>query len=277
MVTIATLLALCGTAAADTRPKLLVLPLAPTQVIDANVARTFDARLLVALEDTKRVKTLTHDEEPECTTMKCLADLGTSTGAAYVLSLSVVREDGGLTVFGTLVDVASATAWRRIELPRVDTTTLARTAPKELVPQILGTVPTKAVLGFAKPASDVGVEVARTIADRVAALRAFEVAPFDGAANRATPTHRAEIAVSELSITDRRRRICTWLEGRFVATFSVTDLTSGKVVFTKTVTVDEARRKHFSSEIEVREALVARAVEDWMAAFRPDTVVSKRR
>jgi hypothetical protein len=274
---IATVLALTGTAAAE-KPKVLVLPLAPTTAVDAGAARTFDARLLVALDDSRRVQTVTYDEEPECTTLKCLADLGTETGSHYVLSMSVVKEDGGLTLFGTLVDVKSGTAWRRIELPRIDATTLARNAPKEIVPQILGTTPSGApVLAFAKPANDAGIEAARVIQDRVAATRAIEVAPFDGAANRATPTHRAEIVVSEFSIAETRPRICTWLEGRLVATFSVTELTTGRVVFTKAVDIQEARRKTFSSRVEVRDVLVARAVEDWLAAFRPQTLVAKRK
>jgi hypothetical protein len=265
---------LTGTAAAE-RPKVLVLPLAPTTAVDASAARTFDARLLVALDDTKRVQTVTLDEEPECTTLKCLADLGTENSTAYVLSMSVVKDDGGLTVFGTLVDVKTATAWRRIELPRVDAGSLARTAAKEVVPQILGTATGATVLAFAKPANEIGVEIARTVQDRVAGLRAFDVATFDGTTTRATPTHRAEITVTELRIDEPRRRICTWLEGRIVATFSITELTTGRVVFTKAVDLQENRRKAFSSRIEVKDALLARAVEDWMTAFKPATLKRK--
>lgn len=269
--TLATLMALTGIAAAE-KPKVLVLPLAPTTAVDAGVARTFDARLLVALDDTRRVQTVTLDEEAECTSLTCLADLGTANRANYVLSMSIVKEEGGLTVFGTLVEVKSATAWRRIELPRVDATSLARNAAKELVPQILGTTTGATVLVFARPGNDIGIEAARVVQDRVAALRAFEVATFDGASNRATPTHRAEILVTELTINEPRRRICTWLEGRLVGTFSVTELATGRVVFSKAVDVQENRRKAFSSRIEVRDAMLARAVEDWMIAFKPQAL-----
>ena len=73
----------------DQRPRILVLPLPASNAIDANVARTFDARLLVALDDSKRVVTVTASEEPDCTTMKCLAALGLAADATYVLSMSV--------------------------------------------------------------------------------------------------------------------------------------------------------------------------------------------
>ncbi|HSK01802.1 MAG TPA: hypothetical protein VK932_11200, partial [Kofleriaceae bacterium] len=94
-------------------PRILVLPLPPSQALDPAVARAFDARLLVALDDTRRVVTVTPSEEPECTSASCLAAMGTGAGAAFVLSLAAVREAGGLTLFGTLVDAQTATAARR--------------------------------------------------------------------------------------------------------------------------------------------------------------------
>src|SRR5262245_589322 len=89
---------------ADAPPRVLVLPLPAGSAIDAGTARTFDARLLVALADTHRVVTVTPDDEPECTTLKCLAELGVAENAAYVLSLSLVREGEAITLFGTLID-----------------------------------------------------------------------------------------------------------------------------------------------------------------------------
>lgn len=277
---IATLTGSLGLAAADAppaRPRVLVLPLAPSAAVDTALARTFDARLLVALDDSRRVTTVTHDEEPECTTLPCLADLGEDTGAAYVLALSAVKEDSRLTLFGTLVDVKSRTAWRRIELPRVEPAALAKSAPAELVPQILGTPAGAPVLGFARPASAAGVEIARAIADEVAGLRAFDVVPLEAEGNRIPLTHRAELVIDDLSIAEPRRQLCTWYEGRLTGTFRVTELATGRVVFAKAVDVEAARRKHFSSRTEIQQLLVDRAVTQWVAAFRAHGVLKPKR
>jgi hypothetical protein len=264
-----------GTAFAE-RTKILVLPLAPTHAIDAGTARTFDARLLVALDDTRRVQTLTHDEDPECTTMKCLADLGADAGAAYVLSLAAVREDAGLTLFGTLIDVKSASAWRRIELPRVQVAALAKSAPAELVPQILGTTGGPVVLGFGRPAAPVAVAAMHEMANRLDELRAFKVVP-EGGTDRAPLTHRADITLGDFHIENPRRGLCTWLDGFFAATFSVTELSTGRVIFTKTVALTVSRRAHFSSHAEVTDLLLDGALAQWMGAFREQGVLKPRR
>ena len=272
---------LAGSAFADSAPappklRMLVLPLPPSHAIDGNVARTFDARLLVALDDTRRVQTITHDEEPECTTTKCLAALGVENGAAYVLSMSVVREDGGLTLFGTLVDTKSATAWRRIELPRIDPATLSRMAPAELVPQILGTQPGGIVLGFAKPRDAAGAAATFAITEHLTALRAFKVVPPDGT-DRTSLTHRAEVVLTEVSVAEPRRHLCKWLDGTLVGTFSITDLSNGRVVFTKTVATEASERAHFSSRAEITDTMLGEAVAEWVTAFRDAGVFRPRR
>jgi len=271
------LLSLCIAARAEGKvpPRMLVLPLPPTAALDASAARAFDARLLVALDDTKRVVAVTHDEEPECTSPKCLATLGTAQGAAYVLSLSVVSEDGGLTLFGTVIDAATATAWRRVELPRVTVATLAK-APAELVPQIVGPPAGGTVVGFTRPASVAGQAAALAIIDQLTALRAFQVLPLEGA-DRSALTHRAELAITQLSIDEPRRHLCKFLDGTLVGTFSVTDLATGRVVFTKTVTVSASRRARFSTQAKLTDLLVDAAVGEWMTAFRAAGVLKPRR
>src|SRR5687767_634525 len=72
------------------RTRVLVLPLPASGAVDADVARAFDARVLVALDDTRRVATVTPAVEPDCTTLTCLAALGIAEDAAQVLSLSVL-------------------------------------------------------------------------------------------------------------------------------------------------------------------------------------------
>jgi hypothetical protein len=257
------------------RHKILVLPLAPTHAITVDTARAFDARLLVALDDTRRIQTLTHDEDSECTTLPCLASLGTKLGASYVLSLAVVPEGGTMTLFGTLVDVKTATAWRRIELPRVTSNTLAK-APPELVPQILGTPAGSTVLSWVKPTSVPGVTAANAVHDQLVALKAFKVIPIDGV-DRSPPTHRAELTVNELTIAEPRRALCKWYDGTLVATFSITDLSNGRVVWTKTVTSRASERVHFSSRSDVIDQMVERAVADWMTAFRAAGVLKPKR
>jgi hypothetical protein len=244
-----------------------VLPLPPTAAVDASVARAFDARLLVALHDSKRVVAMTPSDEPVCTTTPCLAALGAAAGAGLVLSLSAVREDDGVTLFGTVVDVATGTAVRRVELDRVTEATLAKTAPAALVAQIVGAPAGPPVLGI----SPVGTGAARTAAlaliDQLAAQRGFDVVPLDGT-DRATLTHSAELVIDELAIDRRRRVLCTWFEGTLAGTFAITELATGRVVFSKTVTATAERRAHFSSRAEITEMLVDQAVAQWMAAFR---------
>jgi hypothetical protein len=254
-------------------PRILVLPLPPATGLDPNVARTFDARLLVALDDTRRVVTATPADEPDCVTTSCLAELGAAAGAALVLSLSAVREDDGVTLFGTVVDAATKTAVRRVELDRVTELALAKQAPAALVPQIVGAPPGPPVLGVAPRGAGGagGTDAARTAAlamtDQLAAMRAFKVLPLDGT-DRSTLTHTAELTVRELTIDRRRHVLCTWFEGTLVGTFAITELATGRVVFTRTVTATARRRAHFSSRAEITDLLVAQAVGDWMAAFR---------
>lgn len=244
-----------------------MLPLPPTTALDANVARTFDARLLVALDDSRRVVTVTQSEDPECTTTSCLAALGTAVGAALVLSLSAVREDSGVTLFGTVIDARTGAAVRRVELDRVTEVELAKQAPAELVPQIVGAPPGPPVLGI----STVGPAATRSAAvamiDQLAALRGFKVLPLDGRDRRAL-THTAELAITELTIDRRRRLLCTWLDGTLVGTFAITELATGRVVFSKTVTVTAERRALFSSRDEITDLLIDQAIADWTAAFR---------
>jgi hypothetical protein len=262
--------------AAPPLPRLLVLPLPPAAGLSANVARAFDARLLVALDDSRRVVTVTPAAEPDCTEAGCLAELGASAGAALVLSLSVVREDDSVTLFGAVIDVPSKAAVRRVELDRVAEAALARQAPVALVPQIVGPPPGPPVLGIAltgRGAAGAGGNdgaaraATRALTDQLTALGAFKVLPLDGT-DRSALTHRADLTISELTIDRRRHVLCTWLEGTLIGTFAISELATGRVVFTRTVTATARRRAVFSSRSEVTDLLVEQAVGDWMAAFR---------
>jgi hypothetical protein len=283
----AALAALAAPAAADAPrpepPRVLVLPLPPSHAIDPAIARAFDARLLVALDDTRRVATVTPSDEPECTSTSCLADLGAAAGAAFVLSMTVVREADGLTLFGTLVDARTAAAARRIELARIDPASLARTAPAELAPQIVaagGIAPPAArgpaVLGIARPSTAAARAAALAIHDRLAAARTFRVLPLDGT-DRSTLTHRAELVIDELSVVDRRRGLCTWRDGTLVGTFSIIDLAGGRAVFTKTVQLSDSQRAFLTSREQIADALLAAAVSDWITAFYSSGMESRLR
>ena len=270
------LVVLCAANSVQAEPqKVLVLPLAPTHAISVDVARAFDARLLVALDDTRRIQTVTHDEETECTTLPCLASLGGKLGASYVLSLAVVPEGSTLTLFGTLVDVKTQTAWRRVELPKVSASSLAK-APAELVPQILGTTTGPTVLSWAKPTSVAGLTAATAISDQLVALRAFKVIPIDGV-DRAPPTHRAELVIDELTIAEPRRALCKWYDGRLVGTFSIIELATGRVTWTKQVTATASKRTHFAARTDVIDEMVESAVARWVGAFRTAGVLKQKR
>jgi len=255
------------------RPRILVLPLPHSRAIDPAIARAFDARLLVALDDTRRVVTVTPSDEPECTSTSCLAAMGAAADAAFVLSMTAVHEAGGLTLFGTLVDSKTAAAARRIELARIDPASLARVAPAELVPQVVaaGVVAAPgarapAVLGISRPGTAHARAAVLAIHDRLAAYRTFQVLP-PGGADRSTLTHRAELVIDELAVVDRRRGLCTWRDGTLVGTFAITDLSTGRAVFTKTVRLAESLRALTSNREQVVDALLEAAVRDWMAAF----------
>ena len=267
----------------DSRPRILVLPLPPSHAVDPSIARAFDARLLVALDDTRRVVTITPSEEPECTSTACLAAMGAAADAAFVLSMTAVLEADGLTLFGTLVDARRAEAARRIELARIDPANLARVAPAELVPQIVSTGATAtpaarapAVLGISRPATPFARAAALAIHDRLSAYRTFRVLPLDGV-DRSTPTHRAELVISELSVVDRRRHLCTWHDGTLVGTLSITDLSNGRVVFAKTVQRFDSQRALTSSRERVLDALLEAAVEEWAAAFHVSGIETRLR
>ena len=109
------------------KPRVLVLPVTG-QGVDSSSASAFDARLLVALEDTRRITTVTLDEELDCTTAKCLADAATAAQAQAVLSMSLVREAEGLTLFATLLDARTGQTSRRVELTPLSANELAATA-----------------------------------------------------------------------------------------------------------------------------------------------------
>lgn len=270
------LAALATPAAADAppapRPRMLVLPLPHSHAVDPSIARAFDARLLVALDDTRRVVTVTPSEEPECTSTSCLASMGVAAGAALVVSMTAVHEPDGLTLFGTVVDTRTADAVRRIELTRIDPATLARAAPAELVPQIVAAGPAAApaprvsVLGVARPQSPFARAAVQAIQEGIAGYRTFKVVPLEST-DRSTLTHRAELVITDLAVVDRRRGLCTWHDGVLVGTFSITDLSNGRAVFTRTVRLAESLRALTSTREEVLDALLEAAVADWVTAF----------
>lgn len=283
--------------AAPAPPRVLVLPLPPTSALDPSIARAFDARLLVALDDTRRVLTVTPSEEPECTSTDCLAALGTAAGAALVLSMTVVRESDGLTLFGTLVDARTATAARRLELTRIDPAGLSRAAPAELVPQIVAATPAPApvpaparggtrtavaprtggaVLGLSRPTTTHARAAVLALHDSLSAYRTFKVLPLD-TTDRSALTHRAELVISELEVVDRRRHLCTWHDGTLVGTLAITDLSNGRAVFTKTVRLTQSQRALVSSRERVVDDLLEAAVRDWVAAFHASGLEARLR
>jgi hypothetical protein len=263
------------TARADASPKqrILVLPLPPTNAVQPDAARAFDARLLVALEETGRAVTITPAEEPECTSMDCLAALGTASDATHVLTLSLLREQDGLTLFGTLIDSSTATTSRRAELTGLSAADLAKNAPADVARRIVGTPAGPIVVGVALPSSGDARLAATAWTDKLAALRTFKVVTLDGA-DRSTVTHKAELSIAEFDIVKRRHRVHRYLDGVLVGTATITDLSDGRVLFTKTVKVTVSRRFRYSSRAEVSALLIEKAVQDWMAAFHSENVES---
>lgn len=245
------------------KPRVLVLPIAAGQAVDTNAASAFDARLLVALEDTRRVTTVTLDEELECTTAKCLSEAATAAQAQSVLSLSLVREAEGLTLFATLLDARTSQTSRRVELTPLSASELAVTAPIELAQRLFGAAPGPAVVGIVERGQPSGA--AEAIRSRLAALRTFTV--IAAARSGVTLTHRAEVNVTEFSIVRRRHHLRHYLDGVLSATLTIVDLGTNRVVFTKPVKVTVSRRDRKSSTAEVSALLADAAASDWMTAF----------
>ncbi|MEO8702438.1 MAG: hypothetical protein ABI867_20510 [Kofleriaceae bacterium] len=259
------------------KPKLLVLPLPPSSAVDRDLARLFDARFLVELEATGRVVTVTPTDEPECTTVPCLATLATSAGAVQVVSLSAAREQRGVTLFGTVIDARTATTIRRGELALADPRTLATTAPAELARQLAGAPAGPTVLGVAVANAGIARTAGDSIASRLAALRTFSVVTVGAGADRAVLTHRADIAISELAITKRRHHVHHYFDGVLVATLSIVDLADRHVLFTKTVKITASERKRYSTTAEVAAILVEGAVTEWMTAFTASAIEPRLR
>lgn len=259
---VVSLLALAHTAHAD-KPRVLVVPLAAGQAVDADTARAFDARLLVAIEATRRVSTVTLDDELDCTTPTCLAEAGKTAGARSVLSLSIVRESGGLTLFAALLDTETARPSRRIELPRLAASELATSAPTQLAQGLFGAPSGPAVVGIVARGRASGAAAA--ISSRLAALGSFTVV----SASRAdvTLTHRAEVEVTDLSIRRRRHHVHHYLDGVLAGKLTIVELGTNRVVFAKSVSVTVSRRARYSSTAEVAALLVDAAASDWMTAF----------
>jgi hypothetical protein len=244
------------------KTRVVVLPLT-AGADDRTAASAFDARVLVALEDTGRVTTVTLDEEPECTETRCLADAAKAANAQAVLSVSLVHEAGGLTIFATLVDARSATSARRIEVAVDTVDELTSRAPIEVAHRLFGAPSGPAIVGIVDKGRGSGAAAA--ISSRLAALQSFSVVP----ANRpgVTLTHRADVSVTEFSITRRRHHIHHYLDGVLVATLTITDLGTNQVVFTKPVKETISRHARSSSDAEVTSLLAEAAANDWMTAF----------
>jgi hypothetical protein len=95
--------------------------------------------------------------------------------------------------------------------------------------------------------------------------------------DRSTLTHRAELVITDLAVVDRRRGLCTWHDGVLVGTFSVTDLSNGRAVFTRTVRLAESLRALTSTREQVLDALLEAAVADWVTAFHASGAESRLR
>lgn len=247
---------------ADKR-RVVVVPLAAGAVVEADTARAFDARLLVALEDTRQVTTVTLDDELDCTTAKCLADAGKAAGASSVLAVSVVREADGVTLFATLVDSATAQTSQRVELADLSAGELATSAPTVVAQRLFGAPPGPAVVGIAEHGRAVGAAAA--VSARLVALHTFTVVP--ATRTGVSLTHRADITVTELSITRRRHHVHHYLDGVLAGTLSIVELGGNRVVFTKSVKVTVSRRARYSTDAEIAALLVDAAASDWMTAF----------
>ena len=255
-------LRLAERAAFAEKPVILVLPLAAGSVGDA--ARGFDARLLVDLQDTGRVTTVTAAEEPDCATPACLAQLATTSGASAVLSISAVRERRRIALFAALIDAKTQATTRRSELANLSAAQLASTAAVDVARDIAGAPAGPTVLGVIRPAQ--AQDLGDALAGQLAALGTFQVTALD--ADRASLTHRADVVIAQLAITERVHHVHHYLDGALTATLSITDLATRQVVFAKTVTVTASRRARKASRTEVAGALAADAVAQWLTAFK---------
>lgn len=255
------------------RTRILVLPLPETDAVRADAAAAFDARLVVALDESGRITAVTPAEEPECVSADCLADLGVANDVELVLSLSLLREDGALTLFATLVDTATKSASRRTELTGLSATDLTKRAPADVARWAAGSRARAAALGVVLPTTGVSRDAAIKLSDRLTADGGkLTIVPLERKEDRVTLTHRAEVAITSFSIVKKRHHVRRYLDGVLVGTVTVTDLATREVVFQRTVKVTASKRARYSSTIEVTSLLVTDAVEQWMTAFNSEGV-----
>jgi len=259
---------------AGEKPRLLVLPLPPSKAVRGDETRLFDARLLVALDEIGRVRTVTATEEPECADADCLAALGVAAGAAQVLSMTLLAESEKLTLFATLIESATGVSVKRTELTGLDAATLSKSAAADVARWAAGTSATL-TLGLEMPSNTTGRLAAAAVVDRLSALGTIPVVMLDDKANHATLTHRAEIKVVNALIVKQIHHVHHYFDGVFLATLSITDLASSKVVFSRTVKITASRRSRYSTRAEVTALLVVGAVDEWMTAFRFEKVESQ--
>lgn len=263
MIRVLVLLAVLAGIAHAEKPRVLVLPLPARGAVDPDVARAFDARLLVAVEETRRFTTVTLDEELDCETPKCLADAAAAANAGSVLSIAIVREGSKLSLFATLLDARTAKSTGRTELANVAASELATTAPGLVAQRVFGAPPGPAIVAIAEKGRLVGAGAA--VSGRLGALKSLTVAPATRAGLRFT--HRADVTVRDFAIKRGRHHVRRYLDGVLVGTLEIVELAGDRVVFTKTVKVTASRRARYSSEAEVTALLVEEAVQDWMTAF----------
>jgi hypothetical protein len=258
-------------AGGEAATKILVLPLGATRAVGGDATRLFDARLLVALDETGRVDAITAPSEPECATADCLAALGSAAGASHVLSTTVLSEEGRLTLFATLIDSSSGVTVKRTELSGLDSTELSKGAAAEVARWVAG-ASSKLLLGVDVPKGAAGGLAATAMVDRISGLNTIPVIKLDDQVDRSGLSHRMDIKVTNLTIVKQIHHVHHYFDGVFVATLSVTDLSDRKVIFSRTVKTTASKRSRFSSKAEITALLIGGAIDEWMAAFRAEKV-----
>ena len=138
-------------AAPAAKPRLAFIDLTPGADVPAPVAQAAGELLVVALSDTGKFDVITkgdvmailgYEAQAQllgCGEASCMVDLGGALGAAYLVSGSLAKLGGRLSLVLNLIDVGKATVGRRIAQPVSDEASLPQAA-REAVQKLTGEV-----------------------------------------------------------------------------------------------------------------------------------------
>lgn len=240
--------------------QIAVLPVQHPEEVSGKAVTLFTERLMVALDKAglQAVPSTAKKKDDQ------------------LLATRLVAEDGAYTCFALLSE-ADGTVLRRQEWSGVDEKALEKTLPGEVASWVAGAAPVEEVvagptLALVPPMDPAGFTIAKAmtarLAGQLAAWDSLTVAVTERAADAARSPYRADLTIDVLEVVRRRHHVRDYLDGRMVATLTISDSRDGTVLFSKQASAKHSRKAKKSSADAVATVLAAQIVKQWMASFR---------